>query len=219
MRYSSFQKILDTFRKISFSERDKGDRFERLIQAYLKTDPRYEPKFSNVWLWNEFPSKKDFGGKDTGIDIVAKTYEGDYWAVQCKFFLEDATIDKPAVDSFLSLSSKRFMDNLTLKNVGFSHRLWISTTNHWGTNAEEAIRNQNPPVSRINLYELEESPVDWAKLEKGLYGEPSRIDKKKPFPHQSKAIEDTHEYFKKAERGKLIMACGTGKTFTSLRIA
>ena len=219
MSYSSFQKILDTFRKISFSERDKGDRFERLIQAYLKTDPRYEPKFSNVWLWNEFPSKKDFGGKDTGIDIVAKTYEGDYWAVQCKFFLEDAIIDKPAVDSFLSLSSKKFMDNLTLKNVGFSHRLWISTTNHWGTNAEEAIRNQNPPVSRINLYELEESPVDWAKLEKGLYGESSRIEKKKPFLHQIKAIEDAHEYFKKAERGKLIMACGTGKTFRSLRIA
>ena len=51
----SFQKILDKYRKISFSERDKGDRFERLMQAYLLTDPKYAHKFKNVWMWNEFP--------------------------------------------------------------------------------------------------------------------------------------------------------------------
>ena len=104
----SFQKVLDKYRKYSFSERDKGERFERLIQAYLQTDPKYSNQFKYVWLWNEFPGRKDFGGKDTGIDLVGLTFEDDYWAIQCKCYQESSTIDKNAVDSFLSTSSRSF---------------------------------------------------------------------------------------------------------------
>lgn len=211
-------KILDKYRKISFSERDKGERFERLMQAYLQTDPKYSTLFKKVWLWNEFPGKNDLGGQDTGIDLVGLTYDGDYWAVQCKCFQEDSIIDKPAVDSFLSTSSREFK-NENLKTISFSHRLWISTTNKWGTNATEAIQNQNPPVTRLNLYELQEAPVDWEKLDKGITGELSRTPKKELRPHQKLALELAHEHFKISDRGKLIMACGTGKTFNSLRIA
>ena len=151
---SIFNQILNQYREKSFSERDKGDRFERLMQAYLKTEPRYLTTFKEVWLWNEFPAKMDFGGKDIGIDLVAYTYEGEYWAIQCKFYSEDSTIDKKAVDSFLSTSSKQFKND-QLQTVGFTKRLWISTTNKWGPNAEEVIYNQNPPVSRINKTDLE----------------------------------------------------------------
>ena len=105
---SSFTAVLNKYRKISFSERDKGDRFERLMQTYLRTDPKYAYLFKRVWLWNEFPGKLDLGGGDTGIDLVALTNEGDYWAIQCKCYQEGATIDKPAVDSFLSTSSWEF---------------------------------------------------------------------------------------------------------------
>ena len=213
-----FNKILEKYRKISFSERDKGDRFERLMQRYLLTDPKYSNKLKKVWLWSEFHGKSDLGGGDTGIDLVAKTFEGDYWAIQCKCFQESSIIDKPAVDSFLSTSSREFK-NEELKTVSFSHRLWISTTNKWGPNANEAIKNQNPPVTRLNLYDLQEAPVNWEELEKGIHGEASRTPKKKLRAHQKKALELTHEHFKNADRGKLIMACGTGKTFNSLRIA
>ena len=68
-----FNTILDKYRKLAFSERDKGDRFERLMKAYLLTDPKYANKFHKVWLWNEFPRKQDLGGNDTGIDLVALT--------------------------------------------------------------------------------------------------------------------------------------------------
>lgn len=214
----TFQKVLDKYRKISFSERDKGDRFERLMQAYLLTDPKYTSKLKKVWLWNEFHGKSDLGGGDTGIDLVALTFDGDYWAIQCKCYQETSLIDKPAVDSFLSTSSREFKND-QLKTVSFSHRLWISTTNKWGPNATEAIKNQNPPVTRINLLDLQEAPVDWEKLEKGIHGEASRNAKKSLRPHQTQALELTHKHFKKADRGKLIMACGTGKTFNSLRIA
>ena len=164
----AFQKVLDKYRKISFSERDKGDRFERLMQVYLLTDPKYTSKLKKVWLWSAFHGKNDLGGGDTGIDLVALTTDGDYWAIQCKCFQESASIDKPAVDSFLSTSSREFK-NEALKTVSFSHRLWISTTNKWGPNATEAIKNQNPPVTRINLHDLQEAPVNWEKLEKGIH--------------------------------------------------
>lgn len=214
----SFQKILDKYRIKAFSERDKGERFERLMQAYLQTDPKYAFLFKNVWLWNEFPGKFDLGGGDTGIDLVALTHEGDYWAIQCKNYQADSTINKPAVDSFLSTSSREFK-NEQMKITRFAHRLWISTTNKWGPNATEAIRNQNPPVTRINLFDLIEAPVDWEKLEQGIHGEASRTPKKSLRTHQTEALTKTHVHFKNADRGKLIMACGTGKTFTALRIA
>src|SRR4030095_1270489 len=214
----TFQQVLDNFRKYSFSERHKGDKFEHLMQAYLQTDPIYSEKFENVWLWKDFFAKNDFGGGDIGIDLVAKTKEGDYWAIQCKCYDADATIDKPEVDSFISTSGKSFTDK-NGKTVHFKQRLWISTTTHWGSNAEEVIRNLEIPFNRINITDLANAPVDWGKLFKGLYGESSRVKKKTLLPHQVKALNDAHEYFKKEDRGKLIMACGTGKTFTSLKIA
>lgn len=214
----SFNKILEKYRKISFSERDKGDRFERLIKAYLQTDPKYANQFKKVWLWNEFPGKEDLGSSDTGIDLVAVTHNNDYWAIQCKCYQETATIDKPAVDSFLSTSSREFKDE-NLRTTRFAQRLWISTTNNWGPNAYEAIKNQNPPVIRINLHDLMEAPVDWEKLEQGIHGEKGRAEKKKLYPHVLEVRDKVVDYFKENERGRLIMACGTGKTITSLKIA
>ncbi len=214
----SFKIILEKYRKIAFSERDKGARFERLMQAYLQTDPIYANLFKKVWLWDEFPGKNDLGGSDTGIDLVALTYEGDYWAIQCKCYQESSIIDKPAVDSFLSTSSREFK-NEQFQTVSFSKRLWISTTNKWGPNATEAIKNQNPSLTRINLYDLIQAPVDWEKLDKGISGELSRVSGRELKPHQKIALDKAHEHFLTNDRGKLIMACGTGKTFNSLRIA
>lgn len=214
----SFAKIIGKYRKTAFSERDKGDRFERLMQAYLKTAPEYENLFRNVWLWNEFFGRRDISGSDTGIDLVAETYDGDYWAVQCKCFDENAYIDKAAVDSFVSTANRTFR-NEQLQTTGFSRLLWISTTNNWSRHALESVKNQGIPFNRINLINLIEAPVDWDNLEKGIHGEKARVAKKNLRPHQSEALQKTHEHFRVADRGKLIMACGTGKTFTSLRIA
>jgi len=195
----TFNSILEKYRKVSFSERDKGTRFERLMQAYLQTDPQYANKFKKVWLWNEFFGKDDLGGNDTGIDLVAQTVDNEYWAIQCKCFQEDSLIDKPAVDSFLATSSRDFRDE-EFKTKTFSHCLWISTTNKWTSNAEEAIRNQNPPVNRLNLHDLQNAPVDWEKLENGVHGELARNAKKELRPHQKEAMDKVHEHFKTADR-------------------
>lgn len=212
--------ILAKIRQLSVTERQKGAVFEKLMQRWLKSDPRYCHILKDVWMWEEFPAKAEFGGKDTGIDLVARTEEGEYWAIQCKCYDENAIIDKPAVDSFLSTSSKTFTDDVTLKTVGFSLRLWISTTDHWGPTATQTIANQNPPVQRIGLKDLEMSPVDWAKLEGGSQGDDVRLAGKQLMEHQLKAISKARTHFIEDgnDRGKLVMACGTGKTYTALNL-
>lgn len=214
----TFNEILHKFRSESFTQKDKGTKFERLMQLWLLSDPRYS-NLTDVWMWEDFPGKRDFGGKDTGIDLVARTDTGEYWAIQCKCYKEDAIIDKPAVDSFLATSSRTFLDVDSLQTTSFARRVWISTTNHWGTNAEEAIQNQNPPLNRVGLVDLQTSPVDWQSLLDGLKGKDAMLPGKQPREHQLRAMSAAHTYFETHDRGKLIMACGTGKTYTALKIA
>ena len=213
----TFQDILREFRQGSASEREKGGKFERLMRGYLLTSPIYAKTLKTVWMWHDFPFKNQFGGSDLGIDLVAQEYNGDFWAIQCKCYLETSEINKAEVDSFLSTSGKSF--TTYYRTVRFAHRLWISTTNKWGANAEQTISNQTPPVNRISLYDLERDNVDWEKLSEGIFGDGSR---QKPYTikrHQQGALDAAKKYFKNHDRGKLIMACGTGKTFTSLRLA
>ena len=218
---SPFARILDKYREEALSERDKGNRFELLMLRYLKTDPVFASTLANVWLWNDFFAKGEFGGKDVGIDLVAETFGGNFWAIQCKCYRADAKIDKPAVDTFLSTSGKTFTDR-DGKKVRFAYRLWLDTTEA-GFNREalHSLENQDPEFHRIGLLELESASVDWERLDKGSSGENAQQKKKSPRDHQKEAIEKVHAYFSDAShsRGKLIMACGTGKTYTSLCIA
>ena len=214
----TFQSILGKFRRESYSEREKGARFERLMRDYLLTDPYYADRFKTVWLWIDFPYRAALGGQDTGIDIVALTMQGGYWAIQCKCYQESAVIGKSEVDGFLATAGRSFMDD-SGRTKKFEHCLWISTTNNWGHNAEETIRNHIPAVSRLSLHHLQNSSVDWGKLARGLFGDESRAPKHAPQPHQNDAITAAAKHFASADRGQLIMACGTGKTFTALKIA
>ena len=215
----SFNDVLNKFRAEATSERDKGYKFEKLMKRYLQVEPQYQNVLNKVWLWKDFPFRRDISSQDTGIDLVAQTIDGEYWAVQCKCFADDVCIDKPGVDSFLSTSSRSFHDEEG-KTKQFAQRLWISTTNHWNSTAEQAIRNQNPPVHRISLTDLQSSSeyINWDELVNDVKKSALK-DKKTPREHQVKAINAFHEHFQDYDRGKLIMACGTGKTFTSLKIA
>jgi len=209
---ASIHNILDELRSISYDERDKGDRFERLMQAYLTIEPQYAELYSDVWMWTDYPQRGV--RKDTGIDLVAQSRgAGELTAIQCKFFDPATTVTKPMLDSFLAASSK----NLDGKPE-FSARLVISTSDQWGSNAEDALENQNPPVQRLRVQDLDDSSIDWDQFSLNKPGELTRKPAKQPFPHQLKAIQNVVAGFDSADRGKMIMACGTGKTFTSLKL-
>ena len=174
--------ILKEIRLKATTEKEKGTDFERLMKLWFLTDPRYA-SLEMVWLWEEFPCRKDFGGKDLGIDLVAKTEYGDYWAIQCKCYAEDATIDKGAVDSFLANASRTFTDPETFQTKEFSNLVWVSTSRkRWGANAEAAIQGLSKPFNRISLYDLEISVVDWDKLKSGLYGEKANCQESNRCP-------------------------------------
>ncbi|PGH38379.1 MAG: hypothetical protein CRN43_15510, partial [Candidatus Nephrothrix sp. EaCA] len=97
---TSLQQVLKKYRESSFSESDKGERFERLMQSYLKSDPAYS-HLHKVLMWSEFAEQLAVSERDTGIDLVAVTDDGDYWAIQCKCYRENTTMSKETVDSFL----------------------------------------------------------------------------------------------------------------------
>ncbi|MFZ1288000.1 MAG: DEAD/DEAH box helicase family protein, partial [Candidatus Phosphoribacter sp.] len=205
---TTIYEVLDELRMSSTSETDKGSKLERLIAQYLRTDPVYAEQFSEVHLWQQWPGR---GGKhDTGIDLVAvDRLTGGNVAIQCKFFDPKSTIGKPDIDSFLSASGKE----------GFTQRVIVSTTDKWNPHAEDAIQGQQVPVRRLGLADLEASPIDWDAF---TWAHPELLrttDKKRLRPHQTAAIEDVCAGLATSERGKLVMACGTGKTFTSLRLA
>ena len=209
--------ILKKLGESSHSLRDKGTRFELLIKNWFLTTKLYSDNIKEIWLWNEFPYKNQFGGSDSGVDLVIHNQEDEYIAIQCKFYKQNSEISKSDVDTFISTSAKLFEVNGAKKK--FSNRIFISTTNNWSKKASELIENQEIPVIRISLNELEDSDVDWSKIYLGKLGSEAKKASKIIRTHQKEARESVHKYFKENDRGKLIMACGTGKTFTSLKIA
>jgi predicted helicase len=201
-------RVLDEFRQNANSPRDLGDKFERLMLNYLKTDPFYKDHFSQVWLWMDFPKRGNM--PDTGIDLVGvERNTGDYCAIQCKCYDLDYTLQKSDIDSFFTASGTNL----------FKTRMIISTTAKWSKHALAALKDQQIPVILATIHDLENSPIDWDKYS---LKNPDHLElkpKKQIRPHQQTALEKVLAGFKTGDRGKLIMACGTGKTFTALKIA
>jgi predicted helicase len=205
---SALSNLLATFRNAAVSEREKGTYFEELIVAYLRNEATYRDLYSDVWTYAEWAKLQGVDGRDAGIDLVAKTAgTNEFHAIQCKLYAEDHRLQKGDIDSFFTASGKK----------PFVHRVIVCTTNHWSTHAEEALRDQQPPVSKIDLNDLENSQIEWGKYQPKTA--PVLKVKKELRSHQQQALDAALSGLQTADRGKLIMACGTGKTFTSLKIA
>ena len=209
---TALQRILSQFREMTLTERDKGTSFENLMVQYFKTEPFYKEQYSEVLSYSDWVDR--YGAdlsistkKDTGIDLVAITADGEFHAIQCKNYSPDHTIGKSDIDSFFTASGKSY----------FSHRIIVTTTDKWTGNAQDSLENQHPPVSRIDLHNLENSVIDWSQYHDDI--KPVLKAQKQLREHQIDALNATVNGLKTADRGKLIMACGTGKTFTSLKIA
>ncbi|MBV6493867.1 MAG: hypothetical protein LDLANPLL_01891 [Turneriella sp.] len=214
---SDLQKLLASFQDAAKTEREKGTYFEELMVRYFENEPKFSNLYSKVYMFSDwakvYGEQYGFTALDIGIDLVAQVNAGasggeEFHAIQCKFYKPYHVIRKEDIDSFFTASGKK----------PFTARYIVTTTNNWSEPAENALMGQAIPVSKIDLYELEKSLIDWSKYS------PTKkeivLKKKKTLrPHQIKAVADVLEGFKSEDRGKLIMACGTGKTYTSLKIA
>lgn len=208
---TSFDLLLDKYRSLADTERDKGTYFEKIVKDFFLNDGLQVSQYKDVWLWNEWPDRPaHFTNKDNGIDLVAERHDGGWTAIQAKFYGADRVIAKKDIDSFLSASSRE----------PFSHAVVVDTTEgDWSSNAEEMLDGRVVPVTRVGLTDFRSSNIDWSSYQ---FEESFTIEyhaKKVLRPHQYEAVTKALAGLEEHDRGKLIMACGTGKTFTALKLA
>jgi predicted helicase len=194
----------DLFARLDLDPRVRGKQFEHVCKWFLTNDPTYKNTLRRVWLWSEWTGR--WGG-DSGIDLVAEDYDGRLWAIQAKAYAPENTVTKADVDKFLAESSRAV----------FSYRLLIATTDKLHHVARRTINDQEKQVAIVGLSDLLTSEVNWhtSPLDMRPSPPPKRA---KPREHQREAIRDVVKGFTKSNRSQLIMACGTGKTLTSLFI-
>ena len=192
--------ILQRIRNESRDESEKGRWFEQLFARIARQQPEFE--IDEIWRWPEWPEREaltGLDGRDIGIDLVARRTTGEWVAIQCKCYEDRHTLGKGEIDKFLGGSQQPI----------FRLR-WIVATCRWGPNAERAIQNAHPQVTQIDFREYLNIQVEEHHAERPV---------QEPWELQMEAIEDTVTGLSNHDRGRLVMACGTGKTFTSLRIA
>ena len=193
---------LARIRRDATSEAEKGRWFEHLFMATVRDNAEFD--VARIWPWREWPDRErltGLDGRDHGIDLVAVQTDGTRVAIQCKCHAEHAVVGKAAIDSFLSESAR----------PAFGLR-WIVSTGAWNSAAERAIAGREPRVARIDFLDF----LDHAIRE---FQRPAEL--RQPKPLQQKAIDAACDGLvaQGNDRGKLVMACGTGKTFTALRLA
>ena len=204
----SFDKILETIDEVGNDvQRERGTLFERLVLAYLKNEPLYQRLYKNVWLLSEIPSEYGVPKKDTGVDIVAEQFNGDLVAIQAKYYKNK--IGKAEINSFVAETGKRY----------YQRGMIVSTVDEWNDNARETIEYNAKDIEIIGLTNLRNSQLNWGDFD---FSRPEETTIQKPKElrfYQKTALERALTHFENNDRGQLIMAPGTGKTFTSLKIA
>ncbi len=208
---NGFDRALTYIREHADTEYEKGRLFERLIRSYLLEDAFYKNRFSAVYLWADWAERRpEFDAVDTGIDIVAEERAGGYCAIQCKCYAENTRITKAAVDTFIAASARE----------PFTARIFVDTSDTWSATVRKTLDGLRPACHRISAAELASRPVTWPELSRQAPEQLAyRQETFRLRRHQQEAFDDVVHGFKTAARGKLLMACGTGKTFTALRIA
>jgi superfamily II DNA or RNA helicase len=194
------------------SEVDKGRAFERLVQLYLQTAPDYRTKLRDVWLAREVPADVrraiNLPLRDEGVDLIARTRDGEFWAIQAKCYYQDGAISRRALGTFIALTSN-YMRDVSLRVVAHVSPVPISKS--------ELYRD----TVQIGLDRFR--AADWSLIVRRAKKKSDAALPKasKPFPHQKRAIARAKGHFllAKAARGRMIMPCGTGKSLAAFWIA
>jgi superfamily II DNA or RNA helicase len=201
---ATFDQFISSLRK-EFGEQDAGKKFEVFCKWFLENDPEWSKSVDKVWLWDEYPEK--WQREDLGCDLVFRDKDGLIWAVQSKCFSEHRPTKKDDMNSFLADSGRKVVDR----------RLWMQTTDKIEAKAKKTCKGQDKPVTFYNLRNFRDAQIDFPASFSELYQAKVK-DKPTPEPHQKEAIQDVISALTTVDRGQLIMACGTGKTFTTLWI-
>lgn len=204
----SFNDVLYQLKEYGYTNSARGTIFEEFCENILKKSNFFKDDVDQVWYWKDFPGNNYL--HDNGIDLVVHTKNDEYWAIQCKFYNFESTISKSDIDTFISAATRKFkIDN---KTYDYAKKYIFSTTEKITDNSKGL------DFTLFGPEQIENCGIDWSNYNFDKIDEMKASNKKIPRPHQEKAINDVLKGFENNDRGKLIMACGTGKTFTSLKI-
>lgn len=213
----TFDDVLDYLSSHDRTNAEKGDLWERVTAWYLRNDPAMQQVVGGVWRWDD-PENPLRTGHDTGIDIVAERTDrpGTYWAIQCKYYDPAHKLSyKDLATFFAAAEANDAYTGLVVASVG--EDISENVDKHLLT----LKQNRGTDSSVLTPTDMRQSNVDWSLLMRG-YAEDGRARVARthsPRPHQSEAIKQIQACFETHDRAKAIMACGTGKTLMSLRLA
>ena len=205
---TAFRRILNRIDEVSSNPTEKGTLFEKITKAFIEQDKSASQRFSHVWLWGEWPERGN--QPDTGIDLVARERDTENLvAIQCKY-------RKPGTTLYLNDLATFFTG---LGHTPFSEGIIVSTTENWGPNVENTLKGNDKPVARWGVWHFENSSIDWSKFKLSNPSDLASKETKTLRDYQVEALDAVQQGFDENDRGKLIMPCGSGKTFVALRIA
>jgi predicted helicase len=210
---ASWNEFWERANKLS-TDGKKGAAFERLTQLYLQTTPEYRSELRHVWTLREVPpdicKRLDLPPRDEGIDLIACTRHGEYWAIQSKFRSErDKPLNRRELGTFSSLAFN------TCSSIALAV---VAHTCSKPVSKRHLMRN----TTEIGLDRWQSLDQEaWRLIVAKLKGRSARPEARRPKPHQLAAISEAKKHFISdgATRGRLIMPCGTGKSLTAYWIA
>jgi len=196
----TFDDVLEKMRRESRSTKELGDKFENLMLDFFVTDRYYSNRFVKVQKWKAWPGND--GQPDTGIDMVAEERDGTLCAIQCKCHSVDSTLALKAISNFPAAAAGKKFDHMVL----------VYTGGEITSNAENLLRSHRCQVIRSE--DMRASSFDWSAYPRRVAKAPKRLR-----DYQRSALNDVLRGFEAGDRGKLVMACGTGKTLVALHVA
>jgi superfamily II DNA or RNA helicase len=199
----------------SLKKQEKGYLLEILTKLILTTKPEYKTILKNVWILRDgiqtrIKEKLNLPSTDEGIDLVAETFNGEFWAIQCKFKGHNEAPTYKELSTFGNLANN-YCKNFTLALLV-----------HTGEKGVRKWKLLGGNYSEIGLeFWLRLKEEDWERIHKALKGQSVRPGPKTPRTHQEAAVRHAVQHFLKenSTRGRLIMPCGTGKSLTAFWIA
>lgn len=205
--------VFDRIVSESVNKKDQGTAWERAVKFYLENDPLYEGKFDGVWMWADAPTNP--GKQDVGIDLVAHDAEtGEYWAIQAKCYTGKTLAEKDVSTFFMQATDDTY-----------AYKVLVDTSPRLTRNLDEFVR-EHENVIRIGLDDIKRSNLPWQDFwTHGMHLTCEEVHAARerlvfePRKHQRRAIDAVKAEFDVADRTTLVMACGTGKTLTALRLA
>lgn len=192
---------------------------------YLEVSPTQSKRILNLTPRPDESSNECKSELWSNCDFLARDVNGDVVAIICQS-REDAKAAMRRIGAIATLANSSDWANTPNFNNPPSQILLIVGEPASGLEPRDAkfkpledfLEKSPLPTTLVRLEDILRDGIDWNAFNPLDLRTLVAKGRKTLMPHQEKALAAIGEEFKTAPRAKLIMACGTGKTLTSVAI-